>query len=128
MVFAWSLVLGACRGTTAPVVSPYSGTWAVLAFTSGLGCGGFCGGFNRVPVLNDGSFDPGGNDSLYAVRAVIDGTGHITGSVVWDNPPIYTRDSLVGSCTSIDNCAGKVVGGFPVSGASVTFSMLRNLP
>jgi hypothetical protein len=117
----------ACHSTTGPSTSPYAGSWAVLAFTSDSGCGGFCGGFNHVPVLTDGSFQPGGNDLLYNVVGVIDSTGQIRGSVIWDNPPTYTRDSLVGSCASINACAGSVVGGFPVSGASVTFSMVRSL-
>jgi hypothetical protein len=128
LAVALSVMVVACHSTTAPFISPYSGTWAVLTFTSQAGCGGFCGGFNRVPVLNDGSFQPGGNDSLYNVVAVIDSLGGLRGSVIWDNPPVYTRDSLVGSCASIDSCAGSVTGGFPVSGAAVTFSMARNLP
>jgi len=128
LVFGTSLVLVACHKTTAPSISRYAGNWATMTFTSESGCGGFCGGFNRVPVLNDGSFQPGGNDSLYNVVGVIDSTGQIGGSVIWDNPPIYTRDSLVGSCASIDSCAGSVVGGLPMSGAAVTFTMARNVP
>jgi hypothetical protein len=127
LAFAASLVVLACHTTTAPSTSPYAGRWAVLAFTSDSGCGGFCGGFNHVPVLGNGSFRPGGNDLLYNVVGVIASTGQIRGSVIWDNPPTYTRDSLVGSCSSINSCAGSVVGGFPVSGASVTFSMMRTL-
>ena len=127
LALAAPLVVLACHSTTAPSTSPYAGSWAVLAFTSDSGCGGFCGGFNHVPVLTNGSFQPGGNDLLYNVVGVIDSTGQIRGSVIWDNPPTYTRDSLVGSCPSINACAGSVVGGFPVSGASVTFSMMRSL-
>jgi hypothetical protein len=118
----------ACHKTTEPSISRYAGTWAVLTFTSPLGCGGFCGGYNRVPVLNDGSFQPGGNDSLYNVVAAIDSVGDINGSMIWDNPPVYTRDSVIGSCATIDSCAGSVTGGFPVSGAAVTFTMIRTLP
>lgn len=128
LAVATCIMVVACHKTTAPSISRYSGTWAVLSFTSQVGCGGFCGGFNRIPVLNDGSLQPGGNDSLYNVVAVIDSGGDINGSVIWDNPPVYTRDSLVGSCASIDSCSGSVIGGFPVSGAAVTFSMERNLP
>jgi len=62
------------------------------------------------------------------VVAVIDSTGHIRGSVIWDNVPDYTTDSLVGACPTIDNCSGSVIGGFPVSGAPVTFTMIRNEP
>jgi hypothetical protein len=86
-----------------------------------------CGGFNHVPVLTDGSFQPGGNDLLYNVVGVIDSAGQMRGSVIWDNPPSYTRDSLFGSCSTINACAGSVVGGVPLSGASVTFSMVRSL-
>jgi hypothetical protein len=118
----------ACRKTTEPTISVYEGVWAELAFTSAAGCGGFCGGFNRVAVLNDGSFQPGGSDSLYKVVAVIDSTGHIRGTVTWDNVPAYTTDSMVGSCSSIGSCTGSVIGGFPPSGAAVTFSMIRNAP
>jgi hypothetical protein len=118
----------ACHKTTAPIISAYEGVWAELTFTSAAGCGGFCGGFDRLAVLNDGSFEPGGSDSLYNVIAVIDSTGHIRGTVVWDNVPVYTTDSIVGSCSSIDSCAGSVIGGFPSNGARVTFSMTRNAP
>jgi hypothetical protein len=118
----------ACRKTTEPIISVYSGVWAQLTFRSEAGCGGFCGGFNRVAVLNDGSFQPGGSDSLYSVVAVIDSTGHIKGTVVWDNVPIYTTDSLVGICATTDTCSGSVIGGFPGTGAPVTFSMIRNEP
>ncbi len=95
IVAASSLLVVACRKTTEPTISVYEGIWAELTFTSQGGCGGFCGGFNRVAVLNDGSFEPGGSDSLYKVVAVIDSTGHIRGSVIWDNVPDYTTDSLV---------------------------------
>lgn len=127
LALAAPLVVLGCRSTTAPTTSPYVGSWAVLAFTSDSGCGGFCGGFNHVAVLANGSFQPGGNALLYNVVGVIDSTGQIRGSVIWDNPPTYTRDSLVGSCPTVNACAGSVVGGFPISGASVTFSMMRNL-
>jgi hypothetical protein len=127
-VAAFVSVCVGCHTTTAPSISRYAGNWAVLTFTSPLGCGGFCAGFNRVPVLSDGSFQPGGNDSLYNVVAVIDRMGGVTGSVIWDNPPDYTRDSLIGSCPSTDSCAGSVTGGVPASGAAVTFTMERNLP
>ena len=128
IVVASSLMALACRKTTEPTISVYEGVWAELTFTSQGGCGGFCGGFDRLAVLNDGSFQPGGSDSLYNVLAVIDSTGHIRGTVTWDNVPIYTKDSLVGACPTIDNCSGSVIGGFPVSGAPVTFSMIRNEP
>jgi hypothetical protein len=128
IVAACSLMALACRKTTAPTISPYEGVWAELSFTSPAGCGGFCGGFNRVAVLNDGSFQPGGSDSLYKVVAVIDSTGHVRGSVVWDNVPDYTTDSLVGACPTTDTCSGSVIGGFPGSGAPVAFSMIRSEP
>jgi hypothetical protein len=128
IVAACSLVALACRKTTAPTISMYAGIWTELTFTSPAGCGGFCGGYNNVAVLNDGSLEPGGSDSLYNVVAVIDSTGHIKGTVVWDNVPVYTTDSLVGICATTDNCSGSVIGGFPVSGARVTFSMVRNSP
>jgi len=128
IVAATSLMVLGCRGTTEPTISVYEGIWAELTFTSQAGCGGFCGGFDRFAVLNDGSFQPGGSDSLYKVVAVIDSTGHIRGSVIWDNVPDYTTDSLVGACPTIDNCSGSVIGGFPVSGAPVTFTMIRNEP
>jgi hypothetical protein len=128
IVAACSLMALACRKTTEPTISVYEGVWAELTFTSAAGCGGFCGGYNRVAVLNDGSFQPGGSDSLYKVVAVIDSTGHIRGTVVWDNVPLYTTDSLVGICATIDACSGSVIGGFPASRAAVTFSMIRNAP
>jgi hypothetical protein len=128
IVAVFSLMVLACRKTTEPTISVYEGIWAEMTFTSQGGCGGFCGGFDRVAVLNDGSFQPGGSDSLYNVVAVIDSTGHIRGRVVWDNVPVYTTDSLVGTCPTTDNCSGTVVGGFPVSGAAVTFTMMRNEP
>jgi hypothetical protein len=128
IVVASSLMALACRKTTEPTISVYEGIWAQLTFTSQGGCGGFCGGFDNLAVLNDGSFEPGGNDSLYNVVAVIDSTGHIRGTVIWDNVPVYTTDSLVGACPTIDTCSGSVIGGFPVSGAPVTFSMIRTEP
>lgn len=127
LAFAVPLIVLACHSTTGPSTSPYAGSWAILEFDSDSGCGGFCGGFNHVPVLTNGSFQPGGNELLYNVVGAIDSTGHIRGSVIWDNPPTYTRDSLVGSCSTTNACAGSVVGGVPVSGASVTFSMMRSL-
>ncbi len=128
IVAACSLIALACRKATEPTISVYGGVWAALTFTSEAGCGGTCGAFNRVAVLNDGSFQPGGSDSLYRVVAVIDSTGHIKGTAVWDNVPVYTTDSLVGICPATDTCSGSVIGGFPVSGAPVTFSMIRNEP
>jgi hypothetical protein len=128
IVAACSLIALACRKTTAPTISVYEGVWTELTFTSAAGCGGFCGGFNNVAVLNDGSFQPGGSDSLYNVVAVIDTTGHVRGTVVWDNVPVYTTDSLVGLCPTIESCAGSVIGGFPSNGAAVTFSMSRPAP
>jgi len=128
MVVASCVMVLACHKTTEPSISVYAGVWTQLSFKSASGCGGFCGGFNNLSVFSDGSFQPGGSDSLYNVVAVIDSTGHIRGSVTWDDVPNYTKDSMVGACPSIDACSGSVVGGTPASGAPVTFSMNRNAP
>lgn len=128
LAIASSLAGLACSSTTGPTISAYAGNWAAITFTSDAGCGGSCGGFNHVTVLANGSFQPGGNGLLYNVVGVIDSTGTIRGSVIWDNPPAYTRDSLVGACALVNSCQGSAVGGFPGTGAAVLFTMERTLP